>query len=126
MTTQLADIKSIISDELNEFSSYFKNALKSNVALFDRISYYIVQRKGKEMRPMFVFLSAKMLGQINEQTYSAATFIELLHTATLVHDDVVDESYMRRGFFSIICKFGFISNLKMFMFHQDKLHCKYL
>jgi len=101
MATQLSEIKSIISDELNEFSSYFKNALKSNVALFDRISYYIVQRKGKEMRPMFVFLSAKMLGQINEQTYSAATFIELLHTATLVHDDVVDESYTRRGFFSI-------------------------
>lgn len=75
--------------------------MKSNVALLDRITYYIVRRKGKQMRPMFVFLIAKMLGEINEKTYRAASFIELIHTATLVHDDVVDDSHLRRGFFSL-------------------------
>jgi len=75
--------------------------MKSNVALLDIITRYIVKRKGKQMRPMFVFLSAGMHGDINESTYTAASLIELLHTATLVHDDVVDDSNERRGFFSI-------------------------
>lgn len=75
--------------------------MKSNVALIDKITYYIVQRKGKQMRPMFVFLSAKMCGQVNDMTYLAASMIEILHTGTLVHDDVVDDSMERRGFFSI-------------------------
>lgn len=75
--------------------------MKSNVALIDKITYYIVQRKGKQMRPMFVFLSAKMCGEVNKSTYLAASLIEILHTGTLVHDDVVDDSMERRGFFSI-------------------------
>ena len=83
------------------FESKFKKYLKSNVSLLDRIMYYIIKRKGKQMRPMFVLLSAKLFGQIDEKTYRAASMIELLHTATLVHDDVIDESNFRRGFFSI-------------------------
>lgn len=77
--------------------------MSSKVALFNRITYYIVNRKGKQMRPMFVFLTAKLLnnGEVNERTYRGASVIELIHTATLVHDDVVDDSYKRRGFFSI-------------------------
>jgi octaprenyl-diphosphate synthase len=75
--------------------------MRSEVALLDKITHYIVKRKGKQMRPMFVFLTAKMLGGTNDTTYRAATLIELLHTATLVHDDVVDDSSKRRGFFSI-------------------------
>jgi octaprenyl-diphosphate synthase len=83
------------------FESKFKKSLKSNVVLLDRIMYYIIKRKGKQMRPMFVFLSAKIFEKINEKTYQAASMIELLHTATLVHDDIVDEANFRRGFFSI-------------------------
>ncbi|MBN8702039.1 MAG: polyprenyl synthetase family protein [Bacteroidetes bacterium] len=83
------------------FESKFKEAMKSQVPLLDKITYYIIKRKGKQIRPMFVFLSAKMLGPISESSYRAASLIELLHTATLVHDDVVDDSYERRGFFSI-------------------------
>tara|TARA_B100001142_G_C14346011_1_gene660009 strand:- start:3439 stop:4371 length:933 start_codon:yes stop_codon:yes gene_type:complete len=83
------------------FENKFKDSLKSNVALLDRIMYYIIKRKGKQIRPMFVFLSAKLFGDLNEKTYRAASMIELLHTATLVHDDVIDESNFRRGFFSI-------------------------
>lgn len=75
--------------------------MKSNVALLDIITRYIIKRKGKQMRPMFVFLSARVNGEITESTYTAASLIELLHTATLVHDDVVDDSNIRRGFFSI-------------------------
>ncbi|MFI5172985.1 MAG: polyprenyl synthetase family protein [Chitinophagales bacterium] len=75
--------------------------MRSNVALLDRVMYYIVKRKGKQMRPMFVLLSAKLCGGITESSYTAASLIELLHTATLVHDDVVDDAYERRGFFSI-------------------------
>lgn len=95
------EIKSPIQEELKSFEEFFKNALKSNVSLMDKISHYIIKRKGKQMRPMFVFLTAKMLGKINDSTFIAASMIELLHTATLVHDDVVDEANMRRGFFSI-------------------------
>lgn len=101
MSKALTVIKRPIANELKEFESHFRNAMKSKVALLDRIMYYIVQRKGKQMRPMFVFLTAKLLGNVNESTYHAASLIELLHTATLVHDDVVDDSNERRGFFSI-------------------------
>lgn len=101
MSSTLAKIKAPISNELKDFEKHFKNSMKSNVALIDKITYYIVQRKGKQMRPMFVFLSAKMCGEVNDSTYLAASLIEILHTGTLVHDDVVDDSMERRGFFSI-------------------------
>src|SRR5689334_16652675 len=93
--------RNIISEELKEFEVHFRNAVKSNVSLLDKIMQYIVKRKGKQLRPMFVLLSAKLGGDINESTYRAASLVELLHTATLVHDDVVDESFERRGYFSI-------------------------
>ena len=83
------------------FEQKFRDSLKSNVSLLDRIMHYIIKRKGKQMRPMFVFLSAKLFGNFEESTYRAASMIELLHTATLVHDDVIDEANFRRGFFSI-------------------------
>jgi octaprenyl-diphosphate synthase len=91
----------IISKELKEFEQHFRKAVKSNTLLLDKIMQYIVKRKGKQLRPMFVFLSAKLGGEVNEGTYRAASLVELLHTATLVHDDVVDDSFERRGFFSI-------------------------
>ena len=93
--------KKVISKELELFEVHFREAVKSRVALLDRIMQYIVRRKGKQLRPMFVLLSAKLGGDINDSTYSAASLVELLHTATLVHDDVVDEANERRGFFSI-------------------------
>jgi octaprenyl-diphosphate synthase len=92
--------QAILREELAIFDKKFKEAVKSQVPLLDRIMRFIVNRKGKQMRPMFVLLSAKLCGQINESTYRAASLVELLHTATLVHDDVVDESLERRGFFS--------------------------
>jgi len=94
-------VTDIIGEELNTFEKKFAGAVKSNTLLLDRIMKYIIKRKGKQLRPMFVFLSAKLHGDINESTYRAAALVELLHTATLVHDDVVDESLERRGFFSI-------------------------
>jgi len=94
-------VQKIIGEELSIFESKFSEAVKSNAPLLDRIMKYIIKRKGKQLRPMFVFLSAKISGPINESTYRAAALVELLHTATLVHDDVVDESLERRGFFSI-------------------------
>ncbi|NCA86913.1 MAG: polyprenyl synthetase family protein [Clostridia bacterium] len=97
----LKEIKAPISDHLTLFEQKFRKSMKSNVALLDKITQYIIRRKGKQMRPMFVFFSAGICGTINESTYRAASLIELLHTATLVHDDVVDDSNMRRGFFSI-------------------------
>ncbi len=93
--------RKVIQTELNNFENYFRTAMKSRVALLDRIMQYIVKRKGKQIRPMFVFLSAKLGGNINESSYRAAAIVELLHTASLVHDDVVDDSMERRGFFSI-------------------------
>lgn len=93
--------KELISKELEIFERSFKASVKSRVPLLDRIMHYIVRRKGKQLRPMFVLLSACLGGEINEKTYRAASLVELLHTATLVHDDVVDEAYERRGFFSI-------------------------
>ena len=83
------------------FEKKFKASLTSKVPLLDKIMHYIIKRKGKQMRPMFVFLSAKLCGKVTDSTYIAAALIELLHTATLVHDDVVDEANFRRGFFSI-------------------------
>ena len=94
-------VTDIIGAELKTFEVKFSDAVKSNTALLDSIMKYIIKRKGKQLRPMFVFLSAKLHGEINESTYRAAATVELLHTATLVHDDVVDESFERRGFFSI-------------------------
>jgi octaprenyl-diphosphate synthase len=94
-------IKAQIEPELKAFETYFKNAVKTNVALLDIVTNYIIRKKGKQIRPMLVFLSAKMNGGINDSTYVAATLIELLHTASLVHDDVVDDAERRRGFFSV-------------------------
>lgn len=96
-------IKQPIIEEMELFESKFYDSMSSKVALLNRITFYIVNRKGKQMRPMFVFLTAKMVssGIINERTYRGASVIELIHTATLVHDDVVDDSNRRRGFFSI-------------------------
>lgn len=98
---RLDEIKAPIASVMDEFENKFRLSMKSQVPLLDRITHYIVKRKGKQMRPMFVFLSAGLCGGINEKTHRAATLIELLHTATLVHDDVVDDSNERRGFFSI-------------------------
>ncbi len=95
------DIKAPIKVEMDSFESKFKKSMASKVPLLDKITHYIVKRKGKQMRPMFVFLSAKLCGTVNESSYRGASMIELLHTATLVHDDVVDDANMRRGFFSI-------------------------
>jgi octaprenyl-diphosphate synthase len=91
----------IVEAELKEFDVIFKNALKSNTPMLNRMMQYIVKTKGKQLRPLFVLLSAKLCGTINESTYRAAALVELLHTATLVHDDVVDEAHERRGFLSI-------------------------
>lgn len=99
--SSIAKIKAPISAELSAFEQKFRAALKTDVALLNNVIHYIVKRKGKQMRPMFVFLSANLFAPSNESTYRAASLIELLHTATLVHDDVVDDSNMRRGFFSL-------------------------
>jgi octaprenyl-diphosphate synthase len=99
--SRLDEIKKPIQIHLDIFEKKFRESMKSNVALLDIITRYILKRKGKQMRPMFVFLTADITGQIGESTYTAASLIELLHTATLVHDDVVDDSNERRGFFSI-------------------------
>ncbi len=97
----LEEIKEPVKENLKEFEQKFKASMKSSVPLLDTITRYLYKRKGKQMRPMFVFLTAKMCGNVNDSTYRAASLIELLHTATLVHDDVVDDSNERRGFFSI-------------------------
>ena len=97
-------IKQPILNEMELFEKKFRESMTSKVALLNRITHYIVNRKGKQMRPMFVFLTAKMVAnnnEVNERTYRGASVIELIHTATLVHDDVVDDSNKRRGFFSI-------------------------
>jgi octaprenyl-diphosphate synthase len=97
----LDSIKAPIAKEMDSFEDKFRQSMKSSVPLLDKITHYIVKRKGKQIRPMFVFLSAQALGGITESTHRGAALIELLHTATLVHDDVVDDSFERRGFFSI-------------------------
>ncbi|MFO0265364.1 MAG: polyprenyl synthetase family protein [Cyclobacteriaceae bacterium] len=98
---KLDDIKAPIAREMDEFETKFRASMKTRVLLLDKIMNYIVKRKGKQMRPMFVFLSAGMCGRITESTFRGASLIELLHTATLVHDDVVDDANYRRGFFSV-------------------------
>ncbi len=90
-----------IQSEMTEFEVRFRQSMKSKVPLLDKITHYIIRRKGKQMRPMFIFLTAKMLGEMNDRSYDAASLVELLHTATLVHDDVVDDANERRGFFSV-------------------------
>lgn len=101
MPLKLKDIQAPVSHEMEEFEKKFRQSMKSKVMLLDKITGYIVRRKGKQMRPLFVFLSAGATGKISEATYRGASLIELLHTATLVHDDVVDDANARRGFFSI-------------------------
>ena len=99
--SEIKKIKKPIVDEMNVFEDKFKTSLKTRVPLLDKIMHYIIKRKGKQMRPMFVFLTAKLFGSTTESAYTAASLIELLHTATLVHDDVIDEANFRRGVFSI-------------------------
>ena len=101
MPLRLEDIKAPVAREMDEFEPKFRASMKTNVLLLDKIMGYIVKRKGKQMRPMFVFLTAGVCGKISESTYRGASLIELLHTASLVHDDVVDEANYRRGFFSV-------------------------
>ena len=101
MIMSLSEIKKPIEEELKVFERHFREAMRSKVGLLDKITYYIVKRKGKQIRPIFVLLSAKLCGETTSATYTAASLVELLHTATLVHDDVVDDSFQRRGFFSI-------------------------
>jgi octaprenyl-diphosphate synthase len=101
MTLRIENIQAPIATEIKEFETKFRLSMKSNVLLLDRIMNYIVKRKGKQLRPMFVLLTAKAFGDISESTYRGAALIELLHTATLVHDDVVDDANYRRGFFSV-------------------------
>ena len=99
----VSQIKEPIEFEMDLFERKFLVSMSSKVSLLNRITHYVVNRKGKQMRPMFVFLIAKMTnnGEVNDRTYRGASVIELIHTATLVHDDVVDDSNRRRGFFSI-------------------------
>ena len=99
--TTLDRIQRPIAAEMKAFEPYFRDSMRSRTALLDRVMHYIVRRKGKQMRPMFTLLSARMFGPVSESAFTAASLIELLHTATLVHDDVVDGSPVRRGFFSV-------------------------
>jgi octaprenyl-diphosphate synthase len=99
--SSIKEIKAPIASEMKEFESYFRKSMSSKVRLLDIINRYIIKTKGKELRPILVFLSAKLSGEISHSTYTAASLTQLLHTATLIHDDVVDEAYERRGFFSI-------------------------
>ncbi len=101
MPSVIEQIKAPIRDEMSKFEDRFRAEMKSSVPLLDRITHYIIKRKGKQLRPILVFLTAKICGKITESTYHAAALIELLHTATLVHDDVVDDSGIRRGYFSL-------------------------
>lgn len=102
MVKSLESIKQPIKEELQDFEKHFRELMRSKVPLLDRITYYIVKRKGKQVRPMFIFLCAKLCGETQKQSsFVAAALVEILHTASLVHDDVVDDSYERRGFFSI-------------------------
>lgn len=101
MANIVEEIKQPINEEMKLFEQKFYESMQSKVALLDKVTRFIVTTKGKQMRPMFVFLCAKLVGDVNEKTYRGASMIELIHTATLVHDDVVDESFKRRNFFSI-------------------------
>lgn len=95
------EIMSPVKSEMVEFENRFRASMKSKVPLLDKVTHYIIRRKGKQMRPLFILLTSKMLGEVNDKTYDAATLVELLHTASLVHDDVVDDANERRGFFSV-------------------------
>ena len=101
--TEIKKIKEPIKEEMDVFEKKFKTSMMSEISLLNRITFFIVKRKGKQIRPMFVLLVAKLLGneKVNERSYRGAALIELIHTATLVHDDIVDDSYKRRGFFSV-------------------------
>lgn len=101
MANTVEEIRTPIAAEMKLFEQKFYESMKSNVPLLDKVTRFIVTTKGKQMRPMFVFLCAKLVGEVNEKTFRGASMIELIHTATLVHDDVVDESFKRRNFFSI-------------------------
>lgn len=101
MSKIVDEIKKPVATHMEVFETKFKDAMKSSVPLLDMITNYIIKRKGKQIRPMFVFLSAQTFGEVNDMTHRAAALIELLHTASLVHDDVVDDSNERRGFFSV-------------------------
>lgn len=101
MANIVEEIKRPIASEMKLFEQKFYESMKSNVGLLDKVTRFIVTTKGKQMRPMFIFLCAKLVGNVNEKTFRGASMIELIHTATLVHDDVVDESFKRRNFFSI-------------------------
>jgi len=105
-TDQLSDIASPIAGDLVAFEKHFREAVRSDAALLDKIMHYIVRRKGKKVRPMLVFLSARLYGPVTDPVHVAASLVELLHTATLVHDDVVDSSFYRRGFFSVNALWG--------------------
>jgi octaprenyl-diphosphate synthase len=101
MILDIKEIQAPIEQDIKTFEEKFRSSMKTRVMLLDRIMTYIVKRKGKQLRPMFVFLTARVCGQVNESTYRGASLIELLHTASLVHDDVVDDANYRRGFFSV-------------------------
>ncbi|MFB6306099.1 MAG: polyprenyl synthetase family protein [Flavobacteriales bacterium] len=98
---EVKNIKAPVEEEMKLFEGKFRESLKSDTPLLNKVTHYIIKRKGKQMRPLFVFLSTKLCGEVNESSYTAASLIELLHTATLVHDDVVDDADERRGFFSL-------------------------
>jgi len=106
MIKTLSNIKAPVANEIKEFQHRFKEAMTSKVPLLDKVTQFIIRRKGKQMRPMFIFLSAKVCGEVNDLTYHAASLVELLHTASLIHDDVVDDSMQRRGFFSLNALWG--------------------
>ena len=98
--TSTKKIISPINSEIKEFEVRFHSSMKSKVPMLDKITHYIIKRKGKQLRPIFILLTAKMLGNINDKTYDSAILVELLHTASLIHDDIVDDANERRGFFS--------------------------
>src|SRR5690606_24101560 len=97
----LASIRAPVEAELDAFRRYFRESMRSRVGLLDKITRYVLRQKGKEIRPVLVLLSAQLCGGVTERSYRAAALVELLHTATLVHDDVVDDAERRRGLFSI-------------------------
>lgn len=97
----MADVQRLVAQDLKHFQTYFKSSMKSGVGLLDLVTQYVLRQKGKRIRPMLVMLAARATGEVSERTYRAAALVELLHTATLVHDDVVDEAERRRGLYSI-------------------------
>ena len=101
MSNRIAQIKKKYTTELALFEKEFKHSTRTNVSLLDTVMGYVIKRKGKQVRPLFVLLCAQLFGELDAKSYRAASMVELLHTATLAHDDVVDNSYQRRGFFSI-------------------------